>query len=999
MQKDLRSRLNEDNTRDRLFHPRMVALGYPSAAHRGPTQYDQQGYLVTGRFDGCYLLDARPMVLVELKRERRLDSASELATARQQIHDYALAEDFEVPPPFLLLSDGHTFEMYERTNLDPSRPQYQPLPVVLPWAEVRDWTPGKYAARFVSLRELVGLFRDYVRKIEEEILPQVVRLVEAGEKGLTQVTVETRTLGRRAIDEVAALFREKVAATTDDGPAGRKRAVAELTAAAALNYVNKVFFLKYCEDRHLQGLFRILAEVETDPVAAPKQAAYAAAYSSLVKRRLLLADAWTEDCEAQYRELVRQLKTGVLDRRSWFELVQAAFLAAEQSFPVIYRPTPYDHLCPQDATIIDMLSQLRTKDFSVLDHEMVGEIYQSILRNEQYRQKVLGSFYTPPKTVAYMVSKLPLDRECTTLEPACGSGHFVEELYRQYLRAWQEDGYAEGEAAPTIIDQQIFAFDIDDFAAQLAAMRIFFLRGEPNGIVPNIFVRDTLDMAVGTSGGQRVMDAEGRTIFDAVASVDPREKLRHAQELDGTKFDRIVGNPPYGGRPTPARLKAYEERYRKAPGVHNHTLGSNDTFGLFVANAIERAAEGGIICLLISDSALSIPTHEKLRRLILDTCKIREIVLAPADLFRPVATSRTCIITLEKANGAGNREARADNVMRLVDRLQSEDEYSSPPASRVQERRQSDYERVPRIPFFVGVHDSIVNLFGWCDKTVGDVTDGGAGLQTGDNYRFNALLIGSREAQEQAARAQQREAKGDPPSKRVYRIIEPSEVVDFAVTPIPEPGDGFPDDAPHYVPFVRGSSRYQYYAEPDRYVDYSAAAVTAYKTSPSAVVRNAQFYFRRGLATNAHNRMLRATLIENSIPAVNTNIFVPTAKYSVEYLLGLLNSRLATYICTKVINMSIGGLSAHLTPEDIRLIPFAEPTREQMCAVEAAVRRIIKAKRADAQAHCEHEQETIDATIYGVYRLPPGGVSAVEAYWQEVLAEQVGTGGAEDEEM
>jgi len=998
MSKDFRSRLNEDNTRDKLFHPRMLSLGYPSPQRVGPTQYDQQGYVIEGRFDGCYLLDARPMVLVELKRESLFQSKAEFVKAEQQAGGYALADSFEVPPPFLLTSDGHTFRMFERSSLDPRKPVYQPLPRLLSWDEVRRATPGRYAAQFVSLQDLVRLFREYVTRIEQEIRPQVLRLAEAAAKGSSEVQIGGRTFRRRAIDEIGALLSEKAAAVSaEDGAGRRKQAVEELTAAAALNYVNKVFFLKYCEDRHLDGLFRILAEVDIDPVGGPKQAAYAAAYVSLVKRRVSLAESWTDACEAEYRLLLQELKRGVLDRRSRFEIVQAAFLAAEQTFPVIYRPTPYDHLCPTDATTVDMLCELRNKDFSILDHEMVGTIYQGILRNEQYRQKVLGSFYTPPKTVAYMVSRLDLDRTVVTLEPACGSGHFVEEVYQEYVRAWQRDGYSEEEAADQIIQKQIVAFDIDDFAAQLAAMRLFFLREQPNGRVPNIFVRDTLDMVVGTSGAQSFIDAQGHTIFDAVKSVDPREKLRHAQDLDGIKFDRIVGNPPYGGRPTEVRLRAYRERYREAPGVHGHTLGSNDTFGFFVANAIERAAEGGIICLLVSDSMLSIPTHEPLRRLILDTCKIREVLLAPADLFRPVATSRTCIITLEKANGADRAEARNGNTMRLVDRLQTEDEYSSAPAKCVQMRRQADYHRVPRRPFFVCVHDGVLALFERCEKTVGHVTTGGAGLQTGDNYRFNALLSASPEAQKQLTRTQRRQTGGTLQSARAYRIIGSADLVDFGSTAVPQPGDGFPDHEPHHVPFVRGSSRHQYYAEPDRYVDYGQGAVEAYKRSRSAHFSNVRYYFHRGLVTNAHNRMLRAILIENSIPAINTNIFVPTGSCSVEYLLGLLNSRLATYLCTKIINTSIGGLSAHPTPEDIRLIPFAEPTHGQLRRVEVAVSRILARKRGDVDADCSAQQQRVDAAIYEIYGLPPAAIAVVEDYWAEVLTEQVGAVSDDDE--
>jgi hypothetical protein len=82
---DLKSQLNEDNTRDKLFHPRMRALGYPGADELGATQYDQQGHVARGRFDGCYLFDGRPMVLVELKREGLLADPQQSAKASARL--------------------------------------------------------------------------------------------------------------------------------------------------------------------------------------------------------------------------------------------------------------------------------------------------------------------------------------------------------------------------------------------------------------------------------------------------------------------------------------------------------------------------------------------------------------------------------------------------------------------------------------------------------------------------------------------------------------------------------------------------------------------------------------------------------------------------------------------------------------------------------------------------------------------------------------------------
>src|SRR5215217_7280500 len=98
----------------------MTTLGYPSRTrNQGDGAHFQEQRLLAmrrlrsrqdrqrnGFYDGLYLVGNAPVVLCELKRYDALDTPNAIAKAITQLKDYALSEDFAVPPPFLLLYCG-----------------------------------------------------------------------------------------------------------------------------------------------------------------------------------------------------------------------------------------------------------------------------------------------------------------------------------------------------------------------------------------------------------------------------------------------------------------------------------------------------------------------------------------------------------------------------------------------------------------------------------------------------------------------------------------------------------------------------------------------------------------------------------------------------------------------------------------------------------------------------------------------------------------------------
>ena len=81
------------------------------------------------------------------------------------------------------------------------------------------------------------------------------------------------------------------------------------------------------------------------------------------------------------------------------------------------------------------------------------------------------------------------------------------------------------------------------------------------------------------------------------------------------------------------------------------------------------------------------------------------MLLAPRKLFYKISADvRTCILTCRKKG-----EKPSDCDVRLVDRVESEDEYWEP--KKVEIVKQSSFDKYPNFTFLIGIPDSIRSLY------------------------------------------------------------------------------------------------------------------------------------------------------------------------------------------------------------------------------------------------------------------------------------------------
>lgn len=427
-------------------------------------------------------------------------------------------------------------------------------------------------------------------------------------------------------------------------------------------------------------------------------------------------------------------------------------------------------------------------------------------------------------------------------------------------------------------------------------------------------------------------------------AIDP--EVDDAGPIDAITFDAVVGNPPYGARKPENKRAIYGRLYGARDADRRRGsigTGDGDTYAMFFANGVERLREGGRLCLITNDSFRTLTTHAALRRYILDRCKIVEILLTNTRHFEGVSFqfAGMAITTLEKCSDA---ESRRTNVMTLVDTIVDPRDFPVPPADRVSQVRQEDYEALPETPLFIGVpHELFEAARG--SLRLRDVARGRQGLATADDGRFLAAV-------------------DDP---RVVRDGIATEVSED------ERRNGIPHGRSPWIPFAKGEGFGEYWRDSGFVIDWSTESVAELErrnrfpagTSRRPRLQNREFYFRPGLTYSviSSGRVSTRLMPEGWIFGhKGSAIFVEDSETLELFLLGYLNSALATYFMKKLVNSTATADIGY-----VEKLPYRRPDGELEGGVVDRVSRIIQALRTDPSADVQPLRDEVDDLIFDLF--------------------------------
>ena len=333
------------------------------------------------------------------------------------------------------------------------------------------------------------------------------------------------------------------------------------------------------------------------------------------------------------------------------------------NFDVIFETGIYDHIQFGDddeaAKILDSLIELvESLDVDQFTR-VVGYVYEYLIPPEERHR--LGQFYTPLPIVKLITKWAIRGPDYKVLDPGTGSGTFLAEAYDRlfFLRTHREldvdAGVTPTEAEHEAILKNLYAVDINPFAAHLTAMRLSLKAPSSPSKDMNVIVSDFFKIK------------PGQVVLHKVAGGKKHKDIAFAD------FDAVIGNPPY------TRWNDLSEDERKTVRSElGEILREYDLipqnrkdvplYVHWIIHAERFLKDHGKLGMIISNNWLRTDYGKDFGKYLLDHFKIKALIDLPQKVFDAVIT--TVILLAEKES---DERARNDNRV-LIARITASDE-------------------------------------------------------------------------------------------------------------------------------------------------------------------------------------------------------------------------------------------------------------------------------------------------------------------------------------
>lgn len=272
-------------------------------------------------------------------------------------------------------------------------------------------------------------------------------------------------------------------------------------------------------------------------------------------------------------------------------------------------------LIPDEVTLKRTVEIIDTIDFSSLDTDVKGDLYESLLASIESAGE-LGQFLTPRHIIRAIIEMVNPKIGETIFDPACGSAGFLITSYewlkyknsdRKNIeeRDGREIGYGDKlnkEQWQFLTTKTFHGYDVDPEMTRLALMNLV-LHG-----IEGAHVRRK----------------------DTVAGAEDEEDLR--------RFDVVLTNPPFAGKVDRERIK---------PTL---PVKSNKTQVLFLGYVINSLKPGGRAGIILPEGSLfgTNKDDKDIRRFLLENTKLEAVVSMPAGVFQPYAGVKTSFLIFKK---------------------------------------------------------------------------------------------------------------------------------------------------------------------------------------------------------------------------------------------------------------------------------------------------------------------------------------------------------------
>lgn len=257
--------------------------------------------------------------------------------------------------------------------------------------------------------------------------------------------------------------------------------------------------------------------------------------------------------------------------------------------------------------IVEKLSKLRLLN---TESEIKGDAFEYFLKSLASGND-LGEYFTPRHIIALMVKLVEPRYGNTVLDPFCGTGGFLIEVFRKMKKGQDEN---DTSIMNSLKEESIFGIELTD-TYKIAKMNMIITGDGHNNIVQT--------------------DTAKRDYWEKFIenSKEKEAKIKKIKEIQKKGFDIILSNIPY------SQTTDYGFQY---------PVPSNNGDSIFIQGIILALGDKGRCAVIVPEGFLFRRELKNTRKYLLDKCSLDAIISLPSGVFMPYTGVKTDILVFTK---------------------------------------------------------------------------------------------------------------------------------------------------------------------------------------------------------------------------------------------------------------------------------------------------------------------------------------------------------------
>lgn len=334
---------------------------------------------------------------------------------------------------------------------------------------------------------------------------------------------------------------------------------------------------------------------------------------------------------------------------------------------------------------LDIFIFIKKYNFSNIENEIFGYIYENYLK-ELYSDEKRGQYFTDPAIVNFMlheigytsdvIKKKYAENSISLIDPSCGSGTFLYAAVNQIIKAFGNGNIEKSKLIETIVNENIFGLDIEEFPLYLAEMNILmrllpliinkkynnpidkkikvFLTKDSVAEFFDTALRNTIN-DISVKSGQLSINFEELDLGykSYVREEDDLEEMKRSLEehphIPRRRFDYVIGNPPYVSYNECSKqslltfelMKKGKVKLNNIYGVNLHSIPNNpkkyrpnpNLYAFFIALGLALLKDDGKLCYIIPQTVLTAGDLDVIRYHLAKYTTIEKIITFSSKMF------------------------------------------------------------------------------------------------------------------------------------------------------------------------------------------------------------------------------------------------------------------------------------------------------------------------------------------------------------------------------